>query len=98
MPEMDHQSLIDKVLRYGRDMGRSDTVRKGCGTRARARRWGRWTVRMDIFYADYAPVRGECLLLNNGVPVARYVSTDNTLNGLEMLYYDGIIVRTQRML
>lgn len=98
MPHNDHQSIIDKTLRYGRDMGRSDTVRSGKGTRARVRRWGRWTVRLDLFFADYKPVRGECLLLNNGVPVARYVSADNSIQALQMLYYDGIIVRSERML
>lgn len=93
-----HQDLIDRVLRYGRDMGRSDTVRNGVGTRARVRRWGRWTVRLDIFYADGAPVRAECLLLNNGMPAARYVSADSSVNALHMLYYDGIIVRCERTL
>ena len=95
---MDNQQLIDKVLRYGRDMGRSDTVRRGNGTRCRVKRWGRWTVRIDLFYANYAPCRAECLLLNNGIPHARYVSADNSIQALQMLYYDGIIVRSERTL
>lgn len=93
-----HQRVLDKVLRYGRDLGSSDTVRNGKGTRCRVRRWAHYTVRMDLFVADYAPVRAECLILKDKIPVARYVSTDLSVQGLQMLYYDGILIRSENML
>ncbi len=93
-----HQAILDKVLRYGRDLGRSDTVRRGTGTRCRVRKYARYTVRLDLFYASYVPLRAECLILCDGLPIARYVTTDDSINTLQALYYDGVLVNVEQTL
>lgn len=92
-----HQFQLGKLLRYGSQIGYADNIVSGTGTRSKSYRWGKHGARFDLTFKDGVAVDCEVMVFVDRQVVAKYRSTDTTRQGLQLLWYHGLLVKCERL-